>query len=203
MGDTVRVRATAFAGTERIASGDLAEVATAAKRLLEAGDSRILLVFDDVTAEQVELDLRGSVDDVRARYETNAPSATASDSSEVVTHRSPGRPKLGVVGREVTLLPRHWEWLSAQPGGASIALRRLVEQARSASEPLDRVRRSQEVAHRFMTAMAGNEPGFEEALRALFASEYERFETCIAGWPADVRDFARSLAAASFAYEPS
>ncbi|MFY0534142.1 DUF2239 family protein [Nannocystis pusilla] len=30
----------------------------------------------------------------------------------------PGRPKLGVVSREVSLLPRHWEWLERQPSGS-------------------------------------------------------------------------------------
>ena len=112
--------------------------------------------------------------------------------------RKPGRPKLGVVPREVTLLPRHWEWLAAQPGGASVALRKLVEHASRANQSQDRIRKSRESAYRFMTAMAGNDPGFEEALRALFAGNHERFEQEIAEWPRDIQAHARKLAAPSF-----
>lgn len=112
--------------------------------------------------------------------------------------RGPGRPKLGVVAREVTLLPRHWEWLNGQPGGASVALRKLVDEARRANDGKDRVRQAREAAYRFMSVMAGNERGFEEATRALFAGDRERFEEFVASWPADVRDHAKRLAAAAF-----
>jgi hypothetical protein len=178
---------TAFAGADRIASGSLPEVALRSKAIIDAGDSRVLLIFDDATAEAVEMDFRGTVQDVLQRL-----------SDDVPERRPPGRPKLGVVGREVTLLPRHWEWLNAQPGGASVALRKLVEQARRANETKDRVRRSREVAFRFMSAIAGNEPGFEEATRSLFAGEGQRFEAHTRSWPADVRDYARTLAAEAF-----
>ena len=104
--------------------------------------------------------------------------------------RGPGRPKLGVVAREITLLPRHWEWLAQQPGGASVAIRRLVEQARRSGEDKDRMRQAREAAYRFMSAMAGNKPHYEDAIRALFAGDPARFEELIAGWPADVRDHA-------------
>jgi hypothetical protein len=109
--------------------------------------------------------------------------------------RGPGRPKLGVVAREVTLLPRHWEWLNAQPGGASVALRKLVEEARRQNGEKDRVRRARETAYRFMAAMAGNYESFEEAARALFAGDRPRFATMIAAWPQDIRDHATKLAA--------
>ena len=102
------------------------------------------------------------------------------------------------MAREVTLLPRHWEWLNSQPGGASVALRRLVEDARRVRAGADRKRRSQEVAYRFMSAMAGDRPGFEEATRALFASDRDRFTTHTAGWPVDVRRHARALADRAF-----
>ena len=104
------------------------------------------------------------------------------------TPRGPGRPKLGVIAREITLLPRHWEWLAQQPGSASVALRRLVEEARRSGEDNDRVRRAQDAAYRFMSAMAGNRPHYEEAIRALFANDAARFRELIAEWPADVRD---------------
>src|SRR5262249_44105045 len=112
--------------------------------------------------------------------------------------RGRGRPKLGVVAREVTLLPRHWDWLGAQPGGASVGLRRLVDSARHARESRERVRAAQEAAHRFMNALAGNLPNYEEALRALYAGERNRFETAYAAWPEDVREYTRELAQAAF-----
>lgn len=198
---------TAFAGTELVASGSPADVARPGKALLEAGDLRPLLIFDDATAEPVEIDFRGSMQDVLDRLPTGigtvAADATAVGPEATPAARAPGRPKLGVVGREVTLLPRHWEWLNAQPGGASVALRKLVEHARRANEGRDRVRRAQEVAFRFMSAMAGNEAGFEEASRALFAGDRQRFVECIALWPADIGDYAAQRAADAFADESS
>jgi len=178
----------AFADSERIAGGDRATVARVVKKLVDAGDLRTLLVFADHDGSQVDLDLRGSLEDVLA-------AVAATDAPEPAPKpRGPGRPKLGVVGREVTLLPRHWEWLSAQPGGASVTLRKLVDQARSGNGDKDRERRTQEAVYRFIAAMAGNEPGYEEACRALFAGNGEAFATHTAAWPADVREFAQGLA---------
>lgn len=194
---------TAFVGTERIARGEPQVVALACKTLMEAGDDRIILIFDDETAQPVEMDFRGSADDVLQRFacdgSPDGSSAGIGAPGHEAAPRGPGRPKLGVVGREVTLLPRHWEWLNAQPGGASVALRKLVEQARRANEGKDRVRRSQEVAFRFMSAIVGNEPGFEEATRALFAGDKQRFDEHSEPWPLDLRDYARWLAAEAFA----
>jgi hypothetical protein len=107
--------------------------------------------------------------------------------------RAPGRPKLGVTAREVTLMPRHWDWLGAQPGGASVALRKLVERALRANGDEDRIRQVREAAYRFMTAMAGDAPGYEEALRALFAGDHSRLRRIVAKWPADVREHALAL----------
>lgn len=174
---------TVFAGSRAIVTGNRDQVASALRELHAAGDQRVLLVFDDTTGEQVDVDLRES--------DASGPSPGTGESAR----RGPGRPKLGVVSREVTLLPRHWEWLRAQPGGASVALRKLVETARRDSVDVDRARRSQEAAFRFMTAIAGNEPGFEEACRALFAGDGAKFESHIASWPSDIRDYAGRLAA--------
>ncbi|WP_025413074.1 DUF2239 family protein [Gemmatirosa kalamazoonensis] len=186
-------RCTAFEGTRRIASGALGEVALATKAVVERGPTGPVLVFDDDTSEPIELDLRGSDEDVLRRLAPPPPPA-----EEPKATRGPGRPRLGVVAREVTLLPRHWEWLAAQPGGASVALRRLVDEARRDREPADRLRAAREAAYRFMSAMAGDAPGFEEATRALFAGDRVRFTAQTADWPSDVRDHARRLAAAAF-----
>lgn len=188
---------TAFAGTQRLAGGPVRDVARAVKTHLDAHPESQVLVFDNTSAHPVEFDLRGTVEDVVARIDQAAPSAAEPAESES-RPRGPGRPKLGVIAREVTLLPRHWDWLAAQPGGASVTLRKLVEDARRAAEGADRRRTAQEAAYRFMSAMAGNAAGFEEATRALFAADAVAFESLTHSWPADVRDFARELASRAF-----
>lgn len=187
MSDDTSPTCIAFAAKARIASGTLEDVAVAAKMLADADPTAQILVFDTESSRPVELDLRGGVEDVRVRY-TPAPPEP----------RSPGRPKLGVVAREITLLPRHWEWLASQPGGASVTLRKLVETARRESAGADRVRLAQESAYRFALAMAGDEPGFEEATRALFADDSERFASLTEPWPVDVREHLRQLALDAF-----
>jgi uncharacterized protein len=187
----------AFNGSTRIAIGTRFDVARAAKAVLDSTPDAALLIFDSVTSEPVEFDLRGSVDDVVARLGEAEPVA------EAPAPRSPGRPKLGVVAREVTLLPRHWEWLSAQPGGASVTLRKLVEAARKERGGADRRRAAQEATYRFAIVLAGDEPGFEESTRALYAGDSDRFESLTEPWPADVRDHARALAAEAFATDES
>jgi hypothetical protein len=198
-----RRRCTAFRGSTRIASGALAEVALTAKAAIDADETALILIFDDATAEPIEVDFRGVLDDVLRRL-GRAPEARAKASgpSTGEVRRGPGRPKLGVVAREVTLLPRHWDWLSRQPGGASVALRKLVEEARRGNSGKDRIRRSQEAAYRFMAAMAGNEAGFEEAVRALFAGNEECFRQLVEAWPLDICDHARCLAGPAFEVTP-
>jgi uncharacterized protein len=167
----------AFAGAARIAAGTLAEAAVAAKRALERDGYASVLAFDPATGAVIDLDLRGTEAEIVARYAPAAPAASKR-----------GRPKLGVVAREVTLLPRHWAWLASQPGGASVALRRLVEAARKVDNEAGAARARVEAAYRFMSAMAGDLPGFEEAARALFAHDQDRLGHCIREWPPDIRD---------------
>ena len=187
---TASVSYTSFQGHRRLASGAPHVVALAAKLAAERDDARPVLVFDDSTGRAIDLDTRGSDEDVLARY--GAVPAGNTEVSEVPRGR--GRPKLGVVAREVTLLPRHWEWLESQPGGPSVTLRKLVEEARRTHGERDRARGAQERAYHFMSAMAGDMPGFEEAVRALFANDRVKFAEWIAAWPADVRYYATQLA---------
>lgn len=168
----------AFAGPQLLISGDLPTVTAA---VLAAPPTESVLVFDAVTSHQIDLDLRPAA---------SAPSPAPN---------KVGRPKLGVVAREVTLLPRHWEWLNEQPGGASVALRKLVEAARKSQAPEDQLRTAQESAYRFLSAMAGNLPRFEDATRALFAHRQADFASATAEWPAAIQAHARHLAAAAFA----
>lgn len=174
---------TAFSGERRVAAGSRLDVALTLKR---DGREENILVFDDTTGRQVDFDLSGSAEDVAARL------------AGPDLPRSPGRPKLGVVAREVTLLPRHWEWLGEQPGGASAALRRLVDAARKADTAGETKRQAQAAADRFMMAMLGDQPGYEEAARALYAGDRARFQALIASWPADPKAYLERLAAPAF-----
>jgi len=172
---------TAFAGSRRIASGALDDVA---RKAFASPDGSTVLIFDDRTGRVVDVDMR----DVEGRVSERAASPV----------RKPGRPKLGVVAREVTLLPRHWEWLSRQAGGASVALRKLVDEARRARAGTEQRREARDAAYAFIMAMAGDAAGFEEASRALFAGQAERFHELVAAWPADIANHAVKLAAPAF-----
>jgi hypothetical protein len=167
-----------FLGDRILARSDLATAAQVA----HANAAAELLVIDTATGRVVDLDLRGPWPEALARLRSAAPSKA-----------SRGRPKLGVVAREVTLLPRHWDWLAAQPGGASAALRRLVDQARRDTVDADARRQSQEAAYRAATALAGDRPGYEEAIRALFAGDFDGFRQRIAAWPPDIAAYLSDL----------
>jgi uncharacterized protein len=205
---------TAFAGPTCIAHGRLQAVALAAKSAIDqaatAGQSPVVLVFEDASSAVIELDWRGSADEFAVHLTASAESAPydgdMADTPDV--RRGPGRPRLGVVAREVTLLPRHWEWLATQPGGASVALRKLVDVARRTSELKDRVRRASEVGYRFMSTMAGQPglslAGFEEASRALFAGDQTAFDALVADWPYDIQTHLKTLLADAFVpHEPA
>ena len=170
----------AFEGMNRLASGTLQKVAKIVSKRLEVCPEASILVFDESTGTQTDFDLR---------HTTPTPLSDATK-----TPVGPGRPKLGVVGREVTLLPRHWEWLNSQPGGASVALRKLVETARKDNAARDETRRRHEAAYRFMSALAGDLRGHEEALRSLFADDRSGVAQHSRSWPPDVQSFMMQLA---------
>ncbi|HEY4317458.1 MAG TPA: DUF2239 family protein [Herbaspirillum sp.] len=210
MKDPLSQAVTAFAGNAILSAGSLLEVALAIKSADAKNLRETVLAFDDHSGRVIDLDLRGSRADVierllrsavEAQLEKIADDDAPAPTSEAATaadgvQRGRGRPKLGVVAREVTLLPRHWEWLATQTGGASVTLRRLVEQARrnDMDGGKQQRRNAQEAAYRFMSALAGNLPGYEEACRALFADDSAQFGQRIATWPGDVRDYATRLA---------
>ena len=166
----------AFAGARQVAAGTLAEVLPTLKQRFDADRSELVLVFEDATGRQVEFDLRGSLDEALARA-LPAP------------QKGPGRPRLGVTSREVSLLPRHWDWLDEQPSGGSAALRRLVEQAIKSQPGKERARRIRAALSRFLLSIAGDRPNYEEACRALFAGDNERLELLVQKWPKDIREY--------------
>lgn len=196
---------TAFVGSHLLAAGALIDVALAVKAAARESKDAIL-VFDDATGRVIDLDLRGSKADILARLPKilaagGGRPASREDSTGPAAgaeKRGRGRPKLGVVPREVTLLPRHWDWLAAQPGGASVTLRRLVDEARRSGASSQRQREAREAAYRFMSAMAGNLRGFEEATRALFAGDAAKFSELIAAWPVAICAYAKQLATDAF-----
>ena len=188
-------RVTCFAGHRWLLAGSLAEVAVAVKHATAIGAELPVLIFDDSTGRVVDVDVRGGDDEVRGRYASPDVATIPPVPGEPESApRRPGRPTLGVVGREVTLLPRHWEWLNAQPGGASVALRRLVDEARRVGVESERARMSRERAYHFLSAVAGDLPGYEEAVRALFADDLVRLRSLTSAWPRDVATYALHLA---------
>lgn len=189
---------TAFHGYRRIAAGPFAEVALAVVRAFDAKTAGPILIYNDTTGAVIDVDLRGTPTEITTRMarfsrpDSPPPSPPAEPDSAVGRPR--GRPKLGVVSREVTLLPKHWEWLAQQPGGASVALRRLVEHAQHMDAAAIQRRLRQDAAYRFISSMAGSLPAFEEASRALFSGDPEQFRHYTAAWPIDVREYAMQIA---------
>jgi hypothetical protein len=186
---------TAFMGVDRVASGPFVDVVFVVKDLEKQSLGVPILVFDDSNGEVVDLDLRGSTADIVSRLTQAARNdAPVSQSVKGVRTQGPGRPKLGVVAREVTLLPRHWEWLATQSGGASAMLRRLVEEARLRNKVKTKQRFATEAAYRFLSSIAGDLAGFEESTRALFAGDWGKFSETTKSWPKDIRVYADRLA---------
>lgn len=196
MQHTSHTPATAFIGTSLLACGPLGTVALAVRAVSTSTES--ILVLDDRTGKVIDLDLRGSDQDILGRLPPpSGPSSDADAATTTTGSRGRGRPRMGVVAREVTLLPRHWEWLSEQTGGASVALRKLVEEARRATPNKARQRQAQEAAYGAMSALAGNLPGFEEASRALFANDASRLAELLSAWPRDLASYVQGLARGS------
>lgn len=184
MGSEISSRFVVFDGSTLIADGELTLVAGAASAYRTAKPEATLVVIDLETGSVVDLDLRGTPHDVVSRLRQTE---SLSENTEAPREPVRGRPRLGVIAREVTLLPRHWEWLAAQRGGASTALRRLVDEARQRTVQADHHRRRLDAAYQALTTLAGDLPGYESAIRALFASELGAFQTATAAWSPDLQ----------------
>lgn len=177
----------AFAGHELVGRGSLAEVAARCKARLDTGEQQRIALYDDDSGKVVDVDFSGSEADVVARLSPSASPGAITESSNRRARRGPGRPRLGVVSREISLLPRHWQWLAEQRGTASATLRRLVDAARNSESGEAVARRAVDAAHRFLWDIAGDQPGFEEATRALFRRDFDRVEELTSRWPAGLR----------------
>ncbi|MFZ3231012.1 MAG: DUF2239 family protein [Pseudobdellovibrio sp.] len=182
---------TAFVNNENLLTGSMIQVALKVKNHLQKHKKDSVLVFDDTTGTVVDLDLRGTSEDIVKRL--HSPEMQIED-----LNPGPGRPRLGVVSKEITLLPLHWEWLKAQPGGASVTLRKLVDEAKKKNHAKDVIRHAQEITYKFMTAMAGDLIGYEDALRALYANKPAEFKKIISAWPKDIYDYTLKLAKNAF-----
>lgn len=185
---------TAFEGHKLLSHGSLETIAVDIRKQLKARPEARILIFSDSSGKQMDLDLSGTEKETLERLKV----FQANDTCQA---QGPGRPKLGVVSREVSLLPQHWEWLSNQQGGASATLRRLVEE--KIKQPLsskDQVKKDQEVAFKFLTAIAGDLPNFEEAIRYLYRRDKKKFKDLIASWPGDLKTHTMRLTENVFDY---
>ncbi len=171
----------AFLEDELIAQGPRAVVTRRIEERYPASDFSRIRVFDDATGRVTDLDYWDASADAPAEAAPASPP------------RGRGRPKLGVVSREVTLLPRHWDWLAAQRGGASATIRRLIEDARKRRSETLTAAEAREGVHRFLTEMAGDREGYEEALRALYRSDIAGVRAIADAWPEDIRRYLNRL----------
>jgi hypothetical protein len=183
---------TAFEGSQKIAQGSLSEVVLKVKKRIGRASAHDVLIFSDDTGKTMDISFEGGEKDLLRRLEVYTKAEAPREAS------GPGRPKLGVISREVSLLPRHWEWLATQSGGASATIRNLIEEARKKSAGAPTVKQVQERTYKFMYALAGDLPNYEEALRALYKRDKKSFVSLIAAWPKDVREHAALLSAAAF-----
>lgn len=179
---------TAFEGPDRLFKGNLQDVVLKTKRRLGRAENSSILIFSDATGRTIEFNFHGSEKDVSRRLEMYVDQAGNKPSS------GPGRPRLGVISREISLLPRHWEWLATQSGGASAAIRRLIEEAKKKSAARGSIKQLQERAYQFMTVIAGDLAGYEEALRALYRADRKHFLLKIQDWPCDIKNYLMELA---------
>ncbi|MDO9181477.1 MAG: DUF2239 family protein [Bacteriovorax sp.] len=183
---------TAFDGNKLLFQGPLSDIVLKIKKRLGKAENSSILIFSDSTGKTMDFNFQGNERDVQRRLEVYVTEEVPKDNS------GPGRPKLGVISREVSLLPRHWEWLATQSGGASSTLRTLVEEAKKKLTNGNQIKQAQERTYKFISAIAGDFEGYEEALRALYKRDENNFLIQIQGWPNDVKNHAIEMATPAF-----
>jgi len=184
---------TAFIGNRIAASGNIEETVVKCSELIKGAPIERLAIFNDENGRAVDIDFRGGIDEILGRLETHPVLGRKVEDENPEKSGQVGRPRLGVVAREISLLPRHWEWLNSQKGGSSAAIRRLVDEARKKYEHRERARLAGEGLYRFMWDMAGNFENFEEATRAFYEKDYDRFIKLISVWPHDISRYIEKL----------
>lgn len=198
MNTSITQQASAFIGTKILKTGPLIEVVLAMKEEVAKDKFAQILCFLDETGAMVDFDLSGTNEQVIAKLLANNTQETKEEQKAETTHTpKSGRPKLGVTAKEVTLLPRHWEWLVAQRGGASATLRRLVELAAKESISVETRKSAQNATYRFLQNIAGDFENYEEVLRAIFADDFEKMRKLMQNWPQDIQNYAQKLFALS------
>lgn len=177
-----------FEGTKLFFQGPLDEVVLKIKKRLGKANHGDILIFSNFTGKVIDFNFHGTEKDIVRRLEVFVSEGDLKPSA------GPGRPKLGVMSREVSLLPRHWEWLATQSGGASAALRALVTEAIRKESGSVSIKQAQERTYKFMSVMGGDLKGYEEALRALYKKDVEKFISHIDEWPRDIKNHTKDLA---------
>lgn len=198
MNTSITQQASAFIGTKILKTGPLIEVVLAMKEEVAKDKFAQIMCFIDETGAMVDFDLSGTNEQVIAKLLANNPQSSI-EVKETETKQTPksGRPKLGVIAREVTLLPRHWEWLASQRGGASATLRRLVEMAAKETISIETRKSAQNATYRFLQNIAGDFENYEEVLRAIFADDFDKMRKLMQNWPQDIQNYAQKLFAIS------
>lgn len=179
---------TAFDNTSIIAHGSLRDVILKTKKILGKSENSSFLIFSDSTGKTIDFNFQGTEKEILKRLEI-----FVSNSDEKIELARPGRPKLGVISREISLLPRHWEWLATQSSGASSSIRNLIEDAIKKSTSKVSLKQQQEKVYRVMTTLAGDLDGYEEAIRSLYKRDRESFIKFTKGWSKDLRSYLEKL----------
>ncbi|MBN21814.1 MAG: hypothetical protein CL678_11090 [Bdellovibrionaceae bacterium] len=177
----------AFDDKTLLVQGELDDVVIHIKKHLGKSENSSILIFSDSTGATIDFNFQGTKQDVLKRLDMfRSPKQKSIPSG-------PGRPRLGVISREISLLPRHWEWLATQSGGASATLRRLVEEAQKKSSQQVSTKQIQERVYKVMSVLAGDLQGYEEALRALYKKDRKTFFSQIEIWPKDIKKYLKKI----------
>ncbi len=167
-------RYSSFIGDRHLFTGDLKGMLSQTHAYISRHGEEGLLIFDNFSGRQIDYNFRVSLEELLGKELPPTPK------------KGPGRPRLGVVCGEISLLPRHWDWLQRQRQSASATIRRLIEAAMKEASPEEKTREAIDAAGKFLWTMAGNLSDFEEASRALYAQKWHILDAITAAWPEDI-----------------